>query len=173
MEDINQLLIKIDGEDGSGKSYLIKLLSSHLLQVAEHNRRKNPICRVAPTGIAAHGINGHTIHGLLRLPVRGKFQELSSATLSDLENKFDGVYFLIFDEDSMIGLQILGMMDQRLRQIRPSHCNDYMGGFHCLLLGDFSQLPPVLQKPLYYSDPRSNPLVIADQNAYNSYAATE
>ena len=31
MEYIDQLLINIDGEGGSGKSYLIKLLSSHLL----------------------------------------------------------------------------------------------------------------------------------------------
>ena len=171
MEDLDQLLINIDGEGGSEKSYLIKLLFSHLLQVAEHNS-KNPIFRAAPTGIAAHGINGHTIHGLLRLPVRGKFQELSSATLSDLQNKFDQVYFLIYDRKSMIGLQILGMMDQCLWQIRPSHCNDYMGGFHCLLLGDSGQLPPVLQKPLYYSDPLSIPLEIAGQNAYMAFDKT-
>ena len=171
-EDNNQLLVNINGEGGSGKSYLIKLLSSHLLQIAEENRRKNSIFRVAPTGIAAHGIHGHTLHGLLKLPIKGNFQDLSSTNLSTLQNSFREVFFLIFDEKSMIGLRIFGMMDQRLRQIRPSHGDKFMGGLNCLLIGDFAQLPPVLQKPLYFADPLSNALEIKGQNAYLAFNKT-
>ena len=171
-ENNNQLLVNIDGEGGSGKSYLIKLLSSHLLQTAEEHGRKNPIFRVAPTGIAAHGIHGQTIHGLLKLPVKGNFQDLSSTNLSTLQNLFKEVFFLIFDEKSMIGLRVFGMIDQRLRQIRPSHREQYMGGLNCLLIGDFAQLPPVLQKPLYFADPVSNQLEIKGQNAYLAFNKT-
>ena len=39
-ENNNQLLVNIDGEGRSGKSYLMKLLSSHLLQTAEEHGRK-------------------------------------------------------------------------------------------------------------------------------------
>ena len=170
--DVNQLLVNIDGEGGSGKSYLINMLSSHLFQKAEENGFSNPIFRAAPTGIAAHNIHGHTIHRLLYLPVKGKFQELSSSILSELQNTFKGIHFLIFDEKSMIGLQMMGMIDQRLRQIRPSHQDEYMGGFHCLLLGDFGQLPPIMQKPLYYADPLSNPLENAGLNAYTAFNMT-
>ena len=50
-------------------------------------------------GIAAHNIHDHTIHRLLHLPVKGKFQELSSSILSELPNTFKGIHFLIFDKN--------------------------------------------------------------------------
>ena len=58
------------------------------------------------------------------------------------------------------------MIEQRLRQIRPSHGDKFMGGLNCLLIGDFAQWPPVLQKPLYFADSLSNQLEMKGQNAY-------
>ena len=81
IENNSQLLVNIDSEGGRGKSYLIRLVSSHLLQTAENNGRKKPIFRAAPTGIAAHRTHGSTLHGLLKLPIKGHFQDLSSANL--------------------------------------------------------------------------------------------
>lgn len=52
----------------------------------------------------------------------------------------------------MIGLRLLGMIDRRLRQAFPSAPRDAVfGGVSILLLGDFHQLPPVFDKPLYHS----------------------
>ncbi|KJZ69232.1 hypothetical protein HIM_11382 [Hirsutella minnesotensis 3608] len=42
-----QILLHIDGSGGTGKSFLIKVLSSHLQAAALPN--PSPICRVAPT----------------------------------------------------------------------------------------------------------------------------
>ena len=88
-------MVNIDGEGGSGKSYLIKLLSSHLLETAENNNngRKNPIFRAGPTGIGAHGIHSYTLRGLLKLPIKGNFQDLSSENLSELQNSFKEDFF--------------------------------------------------------------------------------
>ena len=54
-DQIQPLLMIIYGTAGTGKSYLINAISSHL---------KDKCCLTAPTGIAAFNINGVTIHSL-------------------------------------------------------------------------------------------------------------
>ena len=156
-------MVNIDGEGGSGKSYLIKLLSSHLLQTAEENGGKNPVFQAAPTDIDAHGIRRYTRHRLLTLHIKGNFQYFSSANPSALQNLLKEVFFLIFDEKSMIGLRFFGVIDQGLQQNRPSHGDECMGGLNFLLMGDFAQFPTVLQKPLYFPDCLPNHLEIKVQ----------
>lgn len=54
----------------------------------------------------------------------------------------------------MVGLRLLGinMIDKRLRQAFPSASYDAVfGGLSIILLGDFSQLHPVFDKPLYHN----------------------
>ena len=54
----------------------------------------------------------------------------------------------------MAGLRLLGinMIDKRLRQAFPSASYDAVfGGLSIILLGDFSQLHPVFDKPLYHN----------------------
>ena len=55
-----QLLLIINGEGGTGKSYLINAIRSYL-------RGKSEI--TATTGKAAFNVNGITIHSFLKLPV--------------------------------------------------------------------------------------------------------
>jgi hypothetical protein len=56
-----------------------------LQELAAANRKQNPVFRAAPTGIAAYAIMGKTLHSLLRLPVKGKMSDLSTATLQSLQ----------------------------------------------------------------------------------------
>ena len=59
----------VSGTAGTGKSYLIhclRLLLQHQLRVA------------APTGVAAFNVEGHALHSLLSLPVRGDFETVST-----------------------------------------------------------------------------------------------
>ena len=62
----------VSGTAGTGKSYLIhclRLLLSSRVRVA------------APTGVAAFNIEGHTLHSLLSLPVKGDYKDLEGEHL--------------------------------------------------------------------------------------------
>lgn len=62
-----QLLLQVDGRDGTGKSHLIRLLSHRMDEMAAMHGRPSCLIRAAPTGVAANNINGHTLYSLLRL----------------------------------------------------------------------------------------------------------
>ena len=149
----------VSGTAGTGKSYLIhclRLLLQHQLLVA------------APTGVAAFNIDGQTLHSLLSLPTRAEFKDLEGERLTKLQQAFSEVKYLIIDEMSMVGRKIFGQVDRRLRQAFPHHSQEVFGGCSCLLFGDFGQLPPVMDLPLYTTDSRSE---LSDQGraAYQTF----
>ena len=76
------LRINIDGTAGTGKSFLISAISTELQNLASQENKPNPVMCLAPTGIAAFGINGMTAHSALSLPVKSSFSPLTSSTLS-------------------------------------------------------------------------------------------
>ena len=140
------LRIIISGTAGTGKSLLINCLTDLL----------RPHVKVAaPTGVAAFNIYGSTLHTLLHLPTRGEFRELEGDRLKSLQSTFEGVQYLITDEMSMVGRKMFGRVDKRLRQAFPHSSDQVLGGCSCLLFGDFGQLPPVFDLPLYTTLSRS------------------
>ena len=130
----------LSGTAGTGKSYLIHCLRSLL----QHQVRV-----VAPTGVAAFNVEGVTLHSFLHLPTRGDFKNLEGGRLQCLQQDLMGVNYLIIDEISMVGRKLFGQVDQRLRQAFPHRAQDVLGGCSCLLVGDFGQLSPVMDQPLY------------------------
>ncbi|SMR64700.1 unnamed protein product [Zymoseptoria tritici ST99CH_1A5] len=124
------LRINIDGPAGTGKSFLIDLLSARLQQAVANENQPNPIQRLAPTGSAAHNINGSIVHSYLSIPI-----------------------------------------DSRLRQACPSRKDDWFGGYSFFMFGDFFQLPPVGEKPLFHNAPSKEPEVDGKQ-AYDSIDQT-
>ena len=56
---------------------------------------------------------------------------------------------LIVDEMSMIGRRQMGMIDSRLCQVFPVRSSQPFGGTSLILVGDFGQLSPVCDTPLY------------------------
>ena len=136
----------LTGTAGTGKSYLInclRLLLGDRLRVA------------APTGVAAFNVSGHTLHSLLSLPTKGEFKDLEGERLHSLQQSLADVHYLIIDELSMVGRSVFGQVDSRLRQVFPRHADQPLGGRSCLLFGDFGQLPPVMDLPLYTTEQRS------------------
>ena len=125
------------GTAGTGKSYLINCLKL-LLQ------DKLRVC--APTGVASYNIEGSTLHSLFNLPTKGDFRQLDG---QELQQSLEIMNYLIIDEMSMVGRKTFGQIDQRLRQIFPHNSHQVLGGRSCLLFGDFGQLPPVMDLPLY------------------------
>ena len=169
------LRLNIDGRGGSGKSYAIKLISAHLYKRAVQQARpdaENIVIRSAPTGVAANGIQGTTLHSLLRLPVGiVAFEPLSPPDLAAAQARLQPLKYLVIDEKSMISLKTMGFIDNRLRQIFP-RSNEPFGGVSILLMGDFYQLPPVRGKPLYSPAQLVEPLEITGRNAYEALNQT-
>ncbi|XP_044716016.1 PIF1-like helicase domain-containing protein [Hirsutella rhossiliensis] len=165
-----QVLLHVDGGGGTGKSFLIKVLSSHLQAAALPN--PSPIYRVAPTGVASNQIQGSTIHSLLRLPIGGTFTDLPPADAAALQSRLRHVKYLVIDEKSMLGLEQLARIDSRLRQAFPQRNLEFFGGVSVLLVGDFFQLPPVRQKPLYSTSTGLSSLERRGQVAYRLFDRT-
>jgi ATP-dependent exoDNAse (exonuclease V) alpha subunit len=144
-----QNLIHVDGSAGCGKTYLIDAICQELRDMAEDEEERNPIRVLAPSGAAALNVCGQTIHSALGLPVNCDFVPLTGARLARLQTQWMGIKFLIIDEKSMLGLKTLAMIDSRLRQLIPRGSHLPFGGLHVVLCGDFAQLPPVGDRPLY------------------------
>ena len=136
----------VSGTAGTGKSYLIHCLRL-LLQ--------HQLCVAAPTGVAAFNIDGHTLHSLLSLPTRGDFKDLEGERLNKLQQSFSAIWYMIIDKMSMVGRKTLSQVDRRLRQAFPHHAEEVFGGCFCLLFGDFGQLPPVMNLPMYTINSRT------------------
>ena len=136
-----QLLLRLEGCGGTGKSFLIEAWRQQVATI---------VLLAAPTGIAAHLIEGETLHSLLSLPTDDNFKELGIDKKRDREKKFKDVKLIIIDEYSMCGCKMMSRIDSRLRQIsgRPQ---EPFGGYHVILVGDTLQLPPVGDTPLWYS----------------------
>src|SRR5438270_6225437 len=126
------------------------VLSAHLRERAEANGRSDPVVRSAPTGVAAHGISGRTLHALFRLPVKASaYAPLTPQNLASVQASLRNCMYLVINEKSMISLRMLAWLDQRCRQIWPERANEPSGGLNILLCGDFFQLPPVIERPLF------------------------
>lgn len=117
---------------------LLKLASS---EISGHN----PVLVMAPTGVAAHNINGETIHSALKVPVEHNFgfdnTELSSATLYHLRLKLQNVKTIVIDEISMVSAKMLQFIHSRLQYVKDNELP--FGGINVILVGNFFQLRPV------------------------------
>jgi len=78
------LRINVNGEAGTGKLYLITILSTTLYNMVRANSKLIPLARAAPTRVAAFNINGRTIYNLLRLLVNCLFKDLPAASFTPL-----------------------------------------------------------------------------------------
>lgn len=146
----------ITGTAGTGKSYLI-----HCLRLLLPNK----VEIAAPTGVAAFNVGGRTLHSLLSLPTNREFKDLQG---DKLQSYLSDIKYLIIDEMSMVGRNMIGQVDRRLRQIFPHQAQDVFGGCSCLLFGDFGQLPPVMDLPMYTTNSRAE---LSDQGrvAYQTF----
>ncbi|MGJ8945850.1 hypothetical protein AB9K17_23395, partial [Salmonella enterica subsp. enterica serovar Kentucky] len=122
---------------------------------------------LAPIGVAAFNIHGCTLHSVLHLPTKGDLKDLEGYALRHLQDSLAGVEYIIIDEMSMVGRKMFGQIDHHLCQTFPQCADQVLGGRSCLLFGDFGQLPPIMDLPLYTSVSRSS---ISDlgRSAYQS-----
>ena len=124
------LNVFLTGKAGTGKSFLVDYF------VAKHSEKN--IIKCAPTGVAALNIGGSTIHRTFGVPVRllGKSDVCTSRDKLDVLEKAD---VILIDEISMCRIDVFEYVLRSLRRIGIKNKQ-------LILVGDFYQLPPVLNE---------------------------
>ena len=125
------------------------LRRSCLDEFGDQSTRYVRVC--APTGTAAFNIMGETLHRTLSMPVplTTELPELAGEQLQVLQTRLDRLRLLVIDEMSMVGRKLLRAIDLRLRQDFPHQATEPFGGVSICMLGDFDQLPPVMDRPMF------------------------
>ena len=128
-----------------------------LSQLVEKYESSQFMLLAAPTGSAAFNINGSTLHSLFQLKCNFKpadpAPKLEGDPLKRLQSNCGKAWFLILDEKSMISTIRIFQLHERLKQIHPEISVDEapFGGMSIMMFGDYSQLPPVLEKAVFDS----------------------
>lgn len=136
----------VSGTAGTGKSYLISTIANLL---------GNQCLLTGTTGMAAFNIGGRTLHSTLHIPINSPPTDLQGNSLQCLQLTIQYVKYLVIDEMSMLGQRTMAIVDKCLRQ--ATGCLDTpLGGISVILFGDFAQLPPVGDRPLYADNPSSS-----------------
>ncbi|XP_059073384.1 uncharacterized protein LOC131874156 [Cryptomeria japonica] len=146
------LFMIIQGTAGTGKSYLIGAISQALENAAMPSR--SPLLLLAPTGVAAFNIGASKVHSKLRIPIRD-FTQLQGTRLAIFQEEMVHIKYILIDEMSFIGQNMLENIDSRLRQAYPQSAHLSFAGISMILVGDLGQLPPVNDRPAYASNRRA------------------
>lgn len=145
-------LLLIHGGPGNGKTAFTNVTREHIACIG-----------YGSTGAAAFGsaaanmLNGYTLHSLLGFGGREMSDTNWLPPLADdqkrkLRTLFgDNPRFLFIDEVSTVKPCMLGHIDRRLRELFPKGRHRLFGGLCVVLLGDFSQLPPVKANTIFSS----------------------
>jgi DNA replication protein DnaC len=129
-----KLLMILLGTAGTGKSFTVSAITK---------LKEGHIKKASPTAKAAFLINGDTLHSLFNIPVdnsnrKTAFLDLENEALANLQKQFDGIDILIIDEFSMLGQEMFGKIDRRLKQAKNN--NSPLDGISLILIGDPAQL---------------------------------
>jgi hypothetical protein len=138
----------LTGGAGMGKRVLTSALFQGLTRwyndQPKMDKSSIKVLVLAPTGAVAFKVSGMTIHsglGILTEQSIHKYRLLDTSRLNEMRSNFKDLRWIIIDEIFLVGKTMLAFVDQRLRQI--SGCNEFMGGYHVLFVGDLFQLKPV------------------------------
>lgn len=134
----------ITGEGGVGKSKITKTIINYF-------KDKNvQIGVTGSTGVSATLINGTTIHSFMGIGLAKKsadelYSSMSNANIIKLQK----LQVLIIDEISMINNILFSKISKILSLIKG--IKKQFGGIQVILVGDFTQLPPVTHKYCFES----------------------
>jgi hypothetical protein len=137
--DSTNTTIFLTGKAGTGKTTLLQ-------QIKREAKKKLAV--VAPTGVAAINAGGMTIHSFFQLPfgplVPGGEGRPEVHYTPEKKELLYHLELLIIDEVSMVRPDILDQVDLILRNVKESAYP--FGGVQLLLIGDLSQLSPIIRE---------------------------
>lgn len=131
-------VVFLTGKAGTGKTTFLQRLRQ-----TSHKK----LAVVAPTGVAAINAGGMTIHSFFQLPfgplLPGGSDRPDAHYSSEKKDLLANLELLVIDEISMVRPDVLDQIDLILRNVKDSaHA---FGGVQLLLIGDLSQLSPIIR----------------------------
>jgi hypothetical protein len=140
-EEVEQLLMHIQGEGGTGKSKVIEKIT----ELFQAHGKESKLRKSAYTGIAASLIEGATLHQLALLHQSSR---LTKKGIERLRETWGDVEYLIIDEISMVSKRTLAIVSEMISigKQKPGENNSTVpfGGVNVIIAGDFHQFPPVV-----------------------------
>lgn len=137
LESTNTVVF-LTGKAGTGKTTFLQNLKQ---------TSKKKLAVAAPTGVAAINAGGMTIHSLFQLPfgplLPGGNEQPEIHYSQEKKELLGSLELLIIDEISMVRPDVLDQIDLILRNIKDSL--HPFGGVQMLLIGDLSQLSPIIR----------------------------
>ena len=131
----------LTGEGGTGKSVALR----EAVRCLRRSGRQVVVC--APTGIAAQQIHGSTIHSAFRFGLGPKVADaLQDAMPSKVIKAAD---VIIIDEVGMVRRDLMDAIAKVVETENERRCDnpeEGKGPLQIVVVGDFSQLPPVATK---------------------------
>jgi hypothetical protein len=148
------LRITVAGEAGSGKSVLVKTITSAIREIF---KTEDSVIICGPTGSAAFNAGGSTAHSTCSMPFDCN-PEISAGRMKKLLAKFGLTVALILDERSMFASSTSGMLEYRVAQaaLGGALSEESFGGIPIVIvIGDDYQLMPILPGAFYILDKSS------------------
>lgn len=141
----NQLLMHLGGMGGTGKSTVVKALTSFF----KGRQEKHRFVLLGPTGTSAALIGGSTYHSFLGINSNSGGSESGTlAKVEEVRERLTAVSYILIDEHSMLNCRMLCAISARCCEAMGVFEQPF-GGLNVILCGDFAQLPPVKGYPLY------------------------
>jgi ATP-dependent DNA helicase PIF1 len=131
----------LTGEPGSGKTHTVNRYIDYL------RRQGAAVAFTASTGIAATHGHGVTIHAWSGIGVRHALSRRDLDTIATnrrIAARIEKASVLVIDEISMLPARALDLVDEVCRHVRDSRA--LFGGLQVIFVGDFFQLPPVVNR---------------------------
>ena len=139
-EDDDQMLVFLQGQNGSGKTFV----AQHLSKILGLDIRFSATTNQAAALLDAGTINSLLVVHLNEETQSGRFKEPSAATIQRIIDAMRDKDGLLIDECSMLSPSLLALIEFKLRQsLNP---NRPFGGKHVILVGDMVQFKPVGRK---------------------------
>ncbi len=141
--DNPQLICLLHGPGGSGKSTVINMVMAYaksFCEVLGHPFTSRTIIITAMSGVAATLLHGETTHSVIGLN-RTNVQEEEIEAFADAR-------LLIIDEISFASKRDFQKLYSRCQKLMRQNYKVY-GGLNVVFAGDYSQLEPVRQSPIY------------------------
>jgi hypothetical protein len=140
-----QFIMCIPGCGGTDKSQLIRALSKYFLIT----KRIQMMRKLAPTEIAAAEIGGMTIHSFLSEQRNSGRPRTIKLGDTKLEKEWRLVEYLLIDEMSMVGLNLLAKLNRIICSAKHVDPQVPFGGVNVIFFGDYLQYRPVYDAPLH------------------------